>query len=42
MNVASVSQGVNLDRVIEAGDFICNALDRRTNSKVAQARSRTL
>ncbi|MED6286697.1 3-hydroxymethyl-3-methylglutaryl-CoA lyase [Characodon lateralis] len=37
-----IETGVNLDRVIEAGDFICNALDRRSSSKVSQARSRTL
>lgn len=35
-------QGVNLPKVIEAGDFICSALFRKTNSKVAQARSRNL
>ncbi|MED6243105.1 hypothetical protein ATANTOWER_015024 [Ataeniobius toweri] len=37
-----IETGVNLDRVIEAGDFICNALDRRSSSKVSEARSRTL
>uniref|UniRef100_A0A3Q2Q0L2 hydroxymethylglutaryl-CoA lyase n=1 Tax=Fundulus heteroclitus TaxID=8078 RepID=A0A3Q2Q0L2_FUNHE len=37
-----IETGVNLDRLLEAGDFICNALGRRTNSKVAQARSGTL
>lgn len=35
-------QGVNLAKVIEAGDFICGGLHRKTNSKVAQARGRTL
>lgn len=35
-------QGVNLAKVIEAGDFICSALHRKTNSKVAQARGRTV
>lgn len=35
-------QGVNLAKVIEAGDFICSGLHRKTNSKVAQARSRSL
>ncbi|XP_029306151.1 3-hydroxy-3-methylglutaryl-CoA lyase, cytoplasmic isoform X2 [Cottoperca gobio] len=37
-----IETGVNLAKVIEAGDFICNALRRKTNSKVAQARGRTL
>ncbi|CAG6017430.1 3-hydroxy-3-methylglutaryl-CoA lyase, cytoplasmic isoform 1-T1 [Menidia menidia] len=35
-----IETGVNLAKVIEAGDFICNALCRKTSSKVAQARSR--
>ncbi|KAI3363130.1 hypothetical protein L3Q82_011783 [Scortum barcoo] len=35
-----IETGVNLAKVIEAGDFICNALCRKTNSKVAQARGR--
>ncbi|KAL9962389.1 hypothetical protein ACROYT_G031488 [Oculina patagonica] len=30
--------GVNLDKLIDAGDFICQALERKTASKVAQAR----
>ncbi|XP_037639375.1 3-hydroxy-3-methylglutaryl-CoA lyase, cytoplasmic isoform X1 [Sebastes umbrosus] len=37
-----IETGVNLAKVVEAGDFICNALHRETNSKVAQARGRTL
>uniref|UniRef100_A0A7N6AS76 hydroxymethylglutaryl-CoA lyase n=1 Tax=Anabas testudineus TaxID=64144 RepID=A0A7N6AS76_ANATE len=37
-----IETGVNLPKVIEAGDFICSALFRKTNSKVAQARSRNL
>ncbi|XP_040906100.1 3-hydroxy-3-methylglutaryl-CoA lyase, cytoplasmic isoform X4 [Toxotes jaculatrix] len=37
-----IETGVNLAKVIEAGDFICNALHRETNSKVAKARGRTL
>ncbi|XP_055358513.1 3-hydroxy-3-methylglutaryl-CoA lyase, cytoplasmic isoform X2 [Betta splendens] len=37
-----VETGVNLAQVIEAGDFICSALCRRTNSKVAQAQGRSL
>lgn len=35
-------QGVSLAKVIEAGDFICTALSRQTNSKVAQARGKAL
>ncbi|XP_077469261.1 3-hydroxy-3-methylglutaryl-CoA lyase, cytoplasmic isoform X2 [Stigmatopora argus] len=34
-----IHTGVNLDKVLEAGDFICAALHRKTNSKVAQARA---
>ncbi|XP_068579942.1 3-hydroxy-3-methylglutaryl-CoA lyase, cytoplasmic isoform X3 [Cebidichthys violaceus] len=37
-----IETGVNLTKVLEAGDFICNALRRGTNSRVAQARGRTL
>uniref|UniRef100_A0A3P8YYP0 hydroxymethylglutaryl-CoA lyase n=1 Tax=Esox lucius TaxID=8010 RepID=A0A3P8YYP0_ESOLU len=33
-----VRTGVDLSKVILAGDFICEALNRKTNSKVAQAR----
>ncbi|XP_064789929.1 3-hydroxy-3-methylglutaryl-CoA lyase, cytoplasmic-like isoform X2 [Oncorhynchus masou masou] len=33
-----IKTGVDLSKVIEAGDFICKALNRKTNSKVAQAR----
>lgn len=33
---------MNIAKVIEAGDFICNALHRETNSKVARAKGRTL
>ncbi|KAJ8013738.1 hypothetical protein DPEC_G00032910 [Dallia pectoralis] len=33
-----VKTGVDLSKVISAGDFICKALNRKTNSKVAQAR----
>lgn len=36
------SQGVNLAKVMEAGDFICCALQRKTNSKVAQAKAKTV
>ncbi|TMS04611.1 3-hydroxymethyl-3-methylglutaryl-CoA lyase, cytoplasmic [Larimichthys crocea] len=35
-----IETGANLAKVIEAGDFICNALCRKTNSKVARARGR--
>ncbi|XP_061813572.1 3-hydroxy-3-methylglutaryl-CoA lyase, cytoplasmic isoform X4 [Nerophis lumbriciformis] len=37
-----IDTGVNLAKILEAGDFICNALRRKTNSRVAQARSRML
>lgn len=37
-----IETGVNLAKVIEAGDFICRALCCKTNSRVAQASSRTL
>ncbi|XP_012998276.2 3-hydroxymethyl-3-methylglutaryl-CoA lyase, cytoplasmic isoform X3 [Cavia porcellus] len=32
-----IDTGVNLYKVMEAGDFICKAVNRTTNSKVAQA-----
>lgn len=31
------SKGVNLEKLLEAGTFICQALNRKTSSKVAQA-----
>jgi len=31
-------KGVNLDKLLDAGNFICQALKRKTASKVAQAR----
>ncbi|XP_067092734.1 3-hydroxy-3-methylglutaryl-CoA lyase, cytoplasmic [Osmerus mordax] len=34
-----IETGVDLSKVIEAGDFICQALGRTTHSKVAQARA---
>lgn len=34
-----ITQGVDLAKVMEAGDFICKALKRRTNSKVALAKA---
>ncbi|XP_041714153.1 3-hydroxy-3-methylglutaryl-CoA lyase, cytoplasmic isoform X3 [Coregonus clupeaformis] len=36
-----IKTGVDLSKVIEAGDLICKALNRKTNSKVAQARSKS-
>jgi len=33
--------GVNLDKLMDAGDFICRALERETASKVAQTRRKT-
>ena len=35
-------QGVDLSKVIAAGDFICHVLNRKTNSRVAQARGSQL
>ncbi|KAM8792213.1 hydroxymethylglutaryl-CoA lyase, mitochondrial [Rhynchonycteris naso] len=32
-----IHTGVNLQKLLEAGTFICQALNRKTNSKVAQA-----
>ncbi|XP_032627000.1 3-hydroxymethyl-3-methylglutaryl-CoA lyase, cytoplasmic isoform X1 [Chelonoidis abingdonii] len=32
-----INTGVNLYKVMEAGNFICTALNKKTNSKVAQA-----
>ncbi|XP_059214925.1 3-hydroxy-3-methylglutaryl-CoA lyase, cytoplasmic isoform X1 [Centropristis striata] len=37
-----IETGVDLAKVIEVGDFICSAIHRKTNSKVAQARGRAL
>ncbi|MBN3320813.1 HMGC2 protein, partial [Atractosteus spatula] len=37
LNGLGIDTGVDLDRVMEAGDFICKALNRKTSSKVAQA-----
>ncbi|XP_062981124.1 3-hydroxymethyl-3-methylglutaryl-CoA lyase, cytoplasmic isoform X1 [Elgaria multicarinata webbii] len=37
LNGLGINTGVNLYKVIEAGDFICTALNKKTNSKVAQA-----
>ncbi|CAM4531605.1 unnamed protein product [Lepidochelys olivacea] len=37
LNGLGINTGVNLYKVMEAGNFICTALDKKTNSKVAQA-----
>nr|XP_019786951.2 3-hydroxymethyl-3-methylglutaryl-CoA lyase, cytoplasmic isoform X2 [Tursiops truncatus] len=37
LNGLGVKTGVNLYKVMEAGDFICKAVNKTTNSKVAQA-----
>ncbi|KAF1463252.1 3-hydroxymethyl-3-methylglutaryl-CoA lyase, cytoplasmic, partial [Pygoscelis antarcticus] len=37
LNGLGVNTGVNLYTVMEAGNFICTALNKKTNSKVAQA-----
>ncbi|KAM5257092.1 3-hydroxymethyl-3-methylglutaryl-CoA lyase, cytoplasmic isoform 6-T6 [Ctenodactylus gundi] len=36
-NILTALQGVDLHKVMEAGDFICKAVNKTTNSKVAQA-----
>ncbi|KAM5247205.1 hydroxymethylglutaryl-CoA lyase, mitochondrial isoform 6-T6 [Ctenodactylus gundi] len=36
-NTLMALQGVNLQKLLEAGDFICQVLNRKTSSKVAQA-----
>ncbi|XP_042675411.1 3-hydroxymethyl-3-methylglutaryl-CoA lyase, cytoplasmic isoform X3 [Centrocercus urophasianus] len=44
LNGLGINTGVNLYTVMEAGNFICTALNKKTNSKVAQAsfNSRTI
>uniref|UniRef100_A0A670I3V2 hydroxymethylglutaryl-CoA lyase n=1 Tax=Podarcis muralis TaxID=64176 RepID=A0A670I3V2_PODMU len=37
LNGLGINTGVNLFKVMEAGHFICTALNKQTNSKVAQA-----
>ncbi|MGH7185224.1 MAG: hydroxymethylglutaryl-CoA lyase, partial [Pseudomonadota bacterium] len=37
LNGLGIETGVDLDQLAEAGRFICAALDRRSNSKVALA-----
>jgi hydroxymethylglutaryl-CoA lyase len=32
-----LSTGIDLDTLVDAGDFICTVLDRKTESKVARA-----
>ena len=33
-----LNKGVDLEKLLDAGDFICRALTRKSASKVAQAR----
>ena len=33
-----LKKGVDLEKLLDAGDFICRALNRKSASKVAQAR----
>nr|XP_033795774.1 3-hydroxymethyl-3-methylglutaryl-CoA lyase, cytoplasmic isoform X2 [Geotrypetes seraphini] len=37
LNGLGIDTGVNLYKVMDAGNFICKALNKKTNSKVAQA-----
>nr|XP_056712470.1 3-hydroxymethyl-3-methylglutaryl-CoA lyase, cytoplasmic isoform X1 [Euleptes europaea] len=37
LNGLGINTGVNLNKVMEAGNFICTALNKKTNSKVVQA-----
>ncbi|MEE6476596.1 hypothetical protein FKM82_011132 [Ascaphus truei] len=37
LNGLGIETGVNLYKVMEAGHFICSALNKKTNSKVSQA-----
>ncbi|CAL8359867.1 unnamed protein product [Boreogadus saida] len=37
-----IQTGVDLSKVIAVGDFICHSLNRKTNSRVAQARESQL
>jgi isopropylmalate/homocitrate/citramalate synthase len=41
LNGMGIETGIELDRLIAAGDFICEKLARQTQSRVAQARSRS-
>ncbi|CAL8284947.1 unnamed protein product [Arctogadus glacialis] len=41
-NILTALQGVDLSKVIAVGDFICHSLNRKTNSRVAQARGSQL
>jgi hydroxymethylglutaryl-CoA lyase len=38
LNGLGIATGVDLDRLIDAGRYICAILDRSTGSKVARAR----
>ena len=40
LNGLNISTGVDLNKVMKAGEYICSVLGRPTNSKVAQALSR--
>ncbi|CAM9705303.1 unnamed protein product [Lampetra planeri] len=40
LNGLGIQTGVDLQKLIEAGDFICKALNRRSGSKVSQATSK--
>lgn len=37
MNGLGIETGVDLDKLLDAGAFICEAIDRQTNSRVARA-----
>jgi hydroxymethylglutaryl-CoA lyase len=41
LNGMDVETGVDLDRLIAAGAFICEKLGRQTQSKVARARGKS-
>jgi isopropylmalate/homocitrate/citramalate synthase len=41
LNGMGIETGVDLDRLIAAGAFICEKLGRQTQSRVARARSRS-
>jgi hypothetical protein len=36
-NGMGLSTGIDLDTLVDTGDFICTVLDRKTESKVARA-----
>ena len=39
LNGLGIASGVDLDALIDAGEYICNALDTRTRSRTARARA---